>query len=69
MKKAVCQLDILENGFRKEKKKKKEKRKKKEKKSENKQGFKKIVHRVYYLLLFAMKRFASLSHILLREEP
>ena len=43
MKKAVCQLDILENGFRKEKKKKKEKRKKKkkEKKSENKQGFKK----------------------------
>ena len=39
------------------------------KKSENKQGFKKIVHRVYYLLLFAMKRFASLSHILLREEP
>ena len=47
----------------------KEKKKKKEKKSENKQGFKKIVHRVYYLLLFAMKRFASLSHILLREEP
>ena len=39
------------------------------KKSENKQGFKKIVHRVYYLLLFTMKRFASLSHILLREEP
>ena len=39
------------------------------KKSENKQGFKKIVHRVYYLLLFTMKRFASLSHILLRKEP
>ena len=39
------------------------------KKSENKQGFKKIFHRVYYLLLFTMKCFASLSHILLHEEP
>ena len=58
----------LQKG-KKEKKRKKKKKKKKEKKSENKQGFKKIVHRVYYLLLFTMKRFASLSHILLREEP
>ena len=54
---------------RKKRKKRKRKKKEKRKKSENKQGFKKIVHRVYYLLLFAMKRFASLSHILLREEP